>query len=194
MRRAFVGLVRGRGSRGCDLEGCTGVERAAEDPPSLGLGYWNWFAGQRRLIDCRRLRYDVAIDRDDFASLYDELIADFDLLDGRVLDLFPDASVRDAGRSIDERAQAALGSGDRDFLKHVAAGIHESDDRSGQRLTQSDRRAHGNKGDGVDAEPPGNEVSNNGDRKSDDLRDRRERPAQLRQLGPAGKARHAACC
>ena len=140
------------------------------------------------------MRYDVAVDRDDFASLYDEQIADLDLLDGRVLDAFPDAVVSHAGGAIDERAQAALGPGNRDFLKHVAAGIHERDDRSGQRLTQSERRAHGDQGYGVDAEPPGNKVSNNRDRKSDDHRDRRERPAQLRQLGPAGKARRTACC
>ena len=158
----------------------------------LGLGDGNGLAGQRQLVDGRRLRDDVAVDRDDFAGLDDERIADLHALDWRIFDMVPDAAVGDARSAIDEGAQTALGSGYRDFLKHVAPGVHERDDRSGQRLTESKRRAHGNEGDGVDAEPSGGEVADDGDRKRDDHRDRGKRPAQPREFGPAGKIGRAA--
>ena len=113
------------------------------------------------------------------------------MLDGRVLDAFPDTAVSDARGAIDERPNCPR-LWRPHFHKYVAAGMHERHDRPGKRLTQTERRAHGNEGDGVDAQTPGDNISNDGDRKSGDHRDRRKRPTQPRQLGPAGKVRRAA--
>ena len=177
---------------GVDLEGCSRIERAAENPPSFGLGDGNGLAGQRQFIDGRRWRHDIAVDRNDLASLDDELIAHFDALDGRVLDPFRNTAVGEAGGSIDERAQTALGPRDCDFLKHIAAGIHERDDGPSERLVERDGCAHGNERNGVDADPPGGKVSNDRDGESGDDRDCRNGPAQLRQFGPVHETRNAA--
>ena len=91
---------------------------------------------------------------------------DGDLADRHVLDALADAAMRHARRAIDQRAQIVLGAGDRDVLEHIAAGIHQRDHRAGKRLAERQRRAHRHQRDGIDAEPPGEEVAHDRDGKA----------------------------
>ena len=44
-----------------------------------------------------------------------------------------------------------LGAGNRDILKHVAAGIHQRDHGAGQRLAERERGAHRHQRNRIDA-------------------------------------------
>ena len=53
-----------------------------------------------------------------------------------------DAAMCLARRTIDQRAQIMLGTGNGDLLEYVAAGIHQRHDCAGQGLAERDRGAH----------------------------------------------------
>ena len=95
-----------------------------------------------------------AVDRNDLAGAHENGIADRYLRDGNVLDGLPKAPVRYSRCAIDEGLQVALGAGDGEILEHRAARVHDGDNDAGERLTERECGAHGQEGDGVNAEAP----------------------------------------
>ncbi len=98
-----------------------------------------------------------------------------------------------AGGTIDQRAQIMLGTGNRDVLEHVAAGIHQRHDGAGQRLAERERCAHRHQRNGIDAEPPVQDVPDDRDRQSRDHRPRRKHPAEVGEVGAAGREGNNPC-
>jgi hypothetical protein len=92
-------------------------------------------------------------------------------------------------RAVDQRAQIALGAGHRDDLEHVAAGIHQRHDGPCQRLAERDRRTHRHQRDRIDAEPPGQQVAYDRNRKARDHGQGCQRPAQIGKRRPSGQRR-----
>ena len=94
--------------------------------------------------------------------------------------------MRLARRAIHQRAEIVLGTGHRDVLEHIAAGIHQRDHRAGERLAERERRAHRHQRDRIDAEPAGQEIPDDRDRQSRHDRRGREPPEEVGEVGPAG--------
>jgi hypothetical protein len=92
-----------------------------------------------------------------------------------------------ARRAVDQRAQITLGAGNRDFLEHVAAGIHQRHDGPGQRLAERDRGTHRYQRDRIDAEPPAQQIAGHRNRQSRDHRQGCQRPAEIGDCWPAGE-------
>ena len=90
-------------------------------------------------------------------------------------------------RAVDQRAQVTLGTGNRDILEHVAAGIHQRHDGTGQRLAERDRSTHRHQRDRIDAEPPGEQVARHRNRQSRDHGQGCKRPAEIGERRPAGE-------
>ena len=68
-------------------------------------------------------RYD-AVDWNDFAGPREKPVSDNDRINRHVVDPISHTAMGYARRTIDKGAQTALGPGNRDLLKHIAAGIH----------------------------------------------------------------------
>ena len=123
------------------------------------LGDRDRLARQRRFVDRCGVRVDDAVDRNDFAGVHQQPVADGDGGYRHFLDTAFGEAMRLARRAVDQRAQIALGAGNRDVLEHVAAGIHQRHDGAGQRLAERDRRTHRHQRDRIDTEPPGQQVA-----------------------------------
>ena len=65
----------------------------------------------------------------------------------------------DARGAVDQRAQVALGAADREVFQHIAAGIHQRDNRAGKRLTKPERSEHRHERNRVHAHAPGGKVA-----------------------------------
>jgi hypothetical protein len=86
--------------------------RATFPRPVLALSpNWDRLAGQRRLVDRRRVQCDSPVDRNDFARPHQESVADRDPTDRHVLDPVVDPTMCQAWRAIDQRAQIMARAG-----------------------------------------------------------------------------------
>ena len=177
-------FASGRGHR--EFKGLAGVQRAGEDGGAARLDHRDRFARQRRLVDGCRSRGDDAVDRNDLARPHQKLVANSDVRYRHVLDAVTGAAMRLTRGAIDQRAQIMLGAGDGDILKHIAAGIHQRDDGTGQRLAQRQRRTHRHQRDRIYPEPPGQQVPHDREREARDDRGGRQRPAEIGEIRPAG--------
>jgi hypothetical protein len=74
-----------------------------------------------------------------------------------------DPTMRLARRAVDQRAQIMLGPRDRYILEHIAAGIHQRNHRSGERLAERDGGAHRHQRDCINAEAAGQEIASHRD-------------------------------
>ena len=100
----------------------------------------------------------------------------------------------DTRRTIDKRAQIALGAGDGNDFQHVSAGIHQRDHRPGKGLPQGERGGHRQERDCIDAQPTGDEIAADRNGKPRDDRDRCQSPPDVRQAGSASEMRGDAGC
>ena len=151
------------------------------------LDHRDRLARQGRLVDGGRGRTDHAVDRNDFAGPHQKPVADGDGGYRHLLDMVVDATMRLARRAIDQRAQIVLGAGNRDILEHVAAGIHQRDDRAGKRLAERQRRAHRDQCDRIDTEPARQKIPDDRDGKPGHHRCGRQRPEQIGEIRPVGE-------
>ncbi len=119
--------------------------------------------------------------------MHQQAVADHNGVDRHLLDAAIDLAARLARRAIDQRAQIVLGTGDRDILQHVAAGIHQRNHGAGQRLAERQRRTHRHQRDRIDAEPSREEIPDDRERQSRHHRSGRQRPAEVGEIRPAGQ-------
>ena len=106
-----AGVGAGAGIRRSDhFEGVAGIERSAIDRRALAFCHRDGFTGQRGFVDRRRRGTDDPIDRNDFSALDKKFVGNRDVGDRNILDAVIEPSMRDARRTIDKRAQIALGA------------------------------------------------------------------------------------
>jgi hypothetical protein len=125
------------------------LRRCFRSRSAARLDHRDRLAGQRGLVDGCRIR-DDAVDRNDLTRPHQKPIADGDGRDRHLLDAVADAAMGLARRAIDQRAQIVLGAGNRDILKHIAAGIHQRDHGASERLAQCERSTHRHQRDRID--------------------------------------------
>ena len=88
--------------------------------------------------------------------------------------------------------QVALGTAARKILEHVAARIHDGDDHSRQRFTESKRCRHRDKRNGVDTDPAHSQIPQNGNCQRDHDRNGGCRPDVACHTRLPGKVANAA--
>ena len=141
----------------------------------------NRLARQRRLVDGGAgTRYD-AVDGNDLARAHQDHVSDRDLIDRNILDRVIGPPVGHARGAIDEGLQVSLSAGDREVLEHIAAGIHDRNDRARQILSKQEGSRHGDECDRVDTHPPGHEIADHRHGQSNDDRDRASGPDPIGQ-------------
>jgi len=106
---------------------------------------------------------------------------------------FVPASAREAGNApAAGPAQVALGAGNGDVLKHIAARIHQRNDDTGEGIAENERATHRQERDRIDAHSSGPQVPHNRDRKGDNDRYGRKRPRDIGKAGTIHDARRNA--
>ena len=140
------------------------------------------------------MRCHDAIDRNDFARPNEQSVADGNLADRHVRNDVPGTTMRHPRGALDQRAQIVLGAGDGNLLEHIAAGIHQCHDGTGEGLAEHERGCHRQESDGIHAQAASQEVPYhcNCERRYD--RDGRKRPADTREIGLASGMRDNARC
>ena len=107
-------------------------------------------ACQGGLVDHRhRLRaglQDHSVDRNDLAGADQQPVMRGHLLDLDIHKAAIGIAVGDARRPVRQALQVALGPGDGEILKHIAAGIHHRNDNTGQGFAKREGCRHGEQG------------------------------------------------
>jgi hypothetical protein len=185
---AGIGALSGN-RRSHELECLAGIDRAAKSRSALHLGGRQRLAGQRRLVDDRGGRKDNAIDGNHLPGADKKRVADGDLRNRHIFDTMIESPMRDAWRAIDQRVQIALGAADGEVFQHVAAGIHERNDRAGKRLAEPERSEHRYERNRIHADAPGGKVAHDRIDKARGHRHGRREPALIGKRSVAGDVR-----
>ena len=85
-----------------------------------------------------------------------------------------------------------LGAGDGNLLQHVAAGIHQCHHGAGERLPERQCGSHRQERNRIDAQSPGQQITDDRDREARYDGDGCERPAKTRGVGPVRRMRQNA--
>ncbi|EXJ50816.1 hypothetical protein AS96_12670 [Microbacterium sp. MRS-1] len=123
-------------------------------------------AGQRRLVEARLLRQEGAVHRNDLGRPHEKLVADGDLVGGKVPGLVTGARtahVRDLWCAIQQRRQLACRATARVVFERLAPGEHEHDDQRRDRLADSEGRDHRDDGEHVESDMTAHHVADHAD-------------------------------
>ena len=172
---------------GPERERAVEVEAAAEQPGACGGRDRQRLAGEARGVHLRASAEHEAIAGHQLARAHQELVTHRHLLGSDVLQLTGRQPMRQPrGRRLElvnRGGRAPLGIA----LQRLAAGLHEDDDETGERLAQRERRDDGQHRHEVGREPAGQHAAQGApdDGQPGDREPRR--PGQARRAGGAGQ-------
>ena len=132
---AGIGALVGAGGGG-EVEGVADIGRAAHDRFAGALLDGQRFAGQRRLVEHRHALGHRAVDRHHVALAHQQPVAGHDLLERHLLQRVVAVAQRRARHPGKQRGHVAPRPLLGEAFQVLAAGIHQRDDRGGERLAR----------------------------------------------------------
>jgi len=142
------------------------VDRSREHGLAGGARHRHALSGQRRLVEARLVRQEDTVDGNDLRGAHQQLVADRDLVGGKIPCLIArarTADMRDLRRAIQQRRQLTSRTAARVVFERLAAGEHEHDDQRRDRLTDREGRDHGDDGEHVESDMTAHHVADHAD-------------------------------